>query len=644
MKTRNILFTGLVSVAALLSSCNDFQEINEDPNLVGEDKVKPQWFLNASIMGDQMNPEIAERIFILYWDRASRFNRGSGFTIGTDNNDYSTIYLSNDYAVGWLNQVTKAIQLGEQMVANGEADTYPYYKNVIQMSRIWRAYLNSEVADGFGPIPALAAFSGVPAEYDSVEAIYQFILKELREAESALDPSLDMSAMANEDAFYAGNVAKWKKYANSLRMRLAMRISAVDPALAKAEFEDAASKTFISEPTDIASVQEKEGWDELTSVMSRPWNAQPISVTINNMMIGLGGIDFQVPAAIKEDVVLKDARNYLGLRLEKHLPVSTNDPAAGYFFDALPSKIDPRATKLFHIPGYDDGTVYFSNIGLADKARLADPATGNVEDNNKTYLELNVKYTWNTWVAGKWDKYSALTSELTGASKTYPSLSKIYRESTNKRVWFGPWETEFLLAEAALYGWNVSGSAKSHYEAGIAASFEYHGVSEFLNDYLSSTEYNRVGTSVAFDHTAEAKSYTAEYVDGYTGEKKTTTYTYPKNSIYKNGTVNNDKLTKIISQKYLAQVPWLPLEAWSDHRRLGLPFFENQAVEIDYNVSSNELPLTRANCKECKWEFYQERLRYPANMEINSKDSYMKAVELLGGADLISTPLWWAKH
>ena len=644
MKTRNILFTGLVSVAALLSSCNDFQEINEDPNLVGEDKVKPQWFLNASIMGDQMNPEIAERIFILYWDRASRFNRGSGFTIGTDNNDYSTTYLSNDYAVGWLNQVTKAIQLGEQMVANGEADTYPYYKNVIQMSRIWRAYLNSEVADGFGPIPALAAFSGVPAEYDSVEAIYQFILKELREAESALDPSLDMSAMANEDAFYAGNVAKWKKYANSLRMRLAMRISAVDPALAKAEFEDAASKTFISEPTDIASVQEKEGWDELTSVMSRPWNAQPISVTINNMMIGLGGIDFQVPAAIKEDVVLKDARNYLGLRLEKHLPVSTNDPAAGYFFDALPSKIDPRATKLFHIPGYDDGTVYFSNIGLADKARLADPATGNVEDNNKTYLELNVKYTWNTWVAGKWDKYSALTSELTGASKTYPSLSKIYRESTNKRVWFGPWETEFLLAEAALYGWNVSGSAKSHYEAGIAASFEYHGVSEFLNDYLSSTEYNRVGTSVAFDHTAEAKSYTAEYVDGYTGEKKTTTYTYPKNSIYKNGTVNNDKLTKIISQKYLAQVPWLPLEAWSDHRRLGLPFFENQAVEIDYNVSSNELPLTRANCKECKWEFYQERLRYPANMEINSKDSYMKAVELLGGADLISTPLWWAKH
>ena len=60
----------------------------------------------------------------------------------------------------WLNQATKAVQLGEKKVADGEADLYPYYKNVIQMARIWRAYLNSEVSDGFGPIPALDAFFG----------------------------------------------------------------------------------------------------------------------------------------------------------------------------------------------------------------------------------------------------------------------------------------------------------------------------------------------------------------------------------------------------------------------------------------------------------------------------------------------------
>ena len=80
------------------------------------------------------------------------------------------------------------------------------------------------------------------------------------------------------------------------------------------------------------------------------------------------------------------------------------------------------------------------------------------------------------------------------------------------------------------------------------------------------------------------------------------TYTYPKNSIYRGGAYNNDAMTKIFTQKYIAQVPWLPEEAWSDHRRIGLPFFENQAVEKDYNPL-NQVPLTVATSKECLWNF-----------------------------------------
>ena len=246
MNTKIKIFAILTFATALFASCNDFQEINEDPNQVGEDKVQPQWFLNNSIVGAQMNPNIAERIFILEWNRASRFNRGGGFTIGTDNNDWNTEYLSNSYAVRWLNTATKAIQLAEKKIADGEGTLFPYYANVAQMARIWRAYLNAEVSDCFGPIPALSAFTGVPGQYDSVEAIYTFILQELKEAEAALDPSIDMNPMAAEDAFYAGNIANWKRYANSLRMRYAMRMVDVNPTLAQSEFQDAASKTYIS--------------------------------------------------------------------------------------------------------------------------------------------------------------------------------------------------------------------------------------------------------------------------------------------------------------------------------------------------------------------------------------------------------------
>ena len=58
MNTKNKILAGLFSMAALFSSCNDFQEINEDPNQVDESKVKPEWFLNASIVGDQMYPDL----------------------------------------------------------------------------------------------------------------------------------------------------------------------------------------------------------------------------------------------------------------------------------------------------------------------------------------------------------------------------------------------------------------------------------------------------------------------------------------------------------------------------------------------------------------------------------------------------------
>ena len=102
----------------------------------------------------------------------------------------------------------------------------------------------------------------------------------------------------------------------------------------------------------------------------------------------------------------------------------------------------------------------------------------------------------------------------------------------------------------------------------------------------------------------------------------------------------NDALTKIITQKYIAQVPWLPEEVWSDHRRLGLPFFENQAVEKDYNPL-NQVPLTVATSKECRWDFYPKRYRYPANIQTNNQVGYAQALQLLGGPDLTTTPLWW---
>ena len=98
---------------------------------------------------------------------------------------------------------------------------------------------------------------------------------------------------------------------------------------------------------------------------------------------------------------------------------------------------------------------------------------------------------------------------------------------------------------------------------------------------MQSESYNRAGNSVKWDHTTEPPATMAmNYVNGYTNEPGTMTFTFPKNHLYKNGSVSNDLLTKVITQKYISQLPWAPIEAWNDHRRLGLPFLENPAVDL----------------------------------------------------------------
>lgn len=532
MKTKNIIILGALAVASLttVTSCNDFEDINKDPNKADLEQVEPEWFLNGSIGDAQMNPEIAERIFILYWKRAARFDRGSGFAIGTDNDDYNRLYLtSNSYGVGWLNKANQAIEVGEEKIKLDVDNAYPYYRNIPNMARIWRAYLNSELSDNFGPIPALSAFTGVPGEYNKVEDIYTYILKELKEAVASLDESIDMSAMSKYDPFFGGDIKKWKKYGNSLRMRLAMRLTAVNPSLAQAEFEDAAKGEFIASMDDIAQVAEKDGWDPYTGVMTRTWNNQAMSTTFNNLVVGLGGVEFPVPDELKSN--LKDPYTYLGQNVSLHFPTTTNDPCAGYFFDGIPQYIDPRAPQLYSIPGYDDGVVYPSYIGAASEVKdeitliagdYTDVLTG--QKVSAPEVKLPMKYSWTTVVAGNWNDKAGLVGDYTSYNYNFPSLADKFRHSTNKRVWFGPWESYFLLAEAAVYGWNVPGSAKDNYEKGIAASFEYNGVSDKLLEYLQSKAYNRVGTSVAFDHTVEAKAYTINYYDAYTKQNKTTTY------------------------------------------------------------------------------------------------------------------------
>ena len=654
MKTMNKLFLGLGFCAGLVS-CSDFDEVNTNPTAAGEEYVKPQYALNNSIGQAQMNPGTAERIVVYNWASAARICGEMSFlNVGRYSDDYTSAYYYPDLSAS-IKNATLAITAVENQLeaATTTAHEKEFFPNVKQFARIWRAYLISEFVDNFGPYP-IESFLGENPVFNSEKDDYEFILKELKEAAAAINTSvLPVEAEGKCDPF--DNVkydpVKWQKYANSLRMRLAMRLSNIDKATAQTEFEDAAKGNKILTADEMFAVKENDGWDVFSGVYTRSFDDQVLSSTVANLLTNLGGI--KVTEQRSDLASYVKPANYLGIKYDRHYVANTDNPTKQYWLDGMPENLDPRALKIFCLPDDENAENYidkYNDRTAKDFVLYTVDENGNPMIPNKDNpgeIKIDATRCWNGYPAGSrggWSPtlaYNQLVTNGYGPGCTLPMLGKDYCQGKS-RIFFAAWETYFLLAEASLYGWNTGTTAKEAYENGIKASFEYFGVSEYVNDYLNSTNYNRVGTSVKFDHTTEPTAEQMTYVDGYSKEQKTVTYEYPTASKTLYGKALNDHLTKIITQKFIAQTPYLVLEMWSDFRRLGLPFFEIPANESSMTGSDMVNAWNPNSWKDGqKWEFYPQRMRYPSSLENADPEGYKQAVELLGGSDNIITPLWW---
>lgn len=639
MKNINKFAYTLGISSLLFTACSDFDEVNTDPTATTIDQSRVEYAINKSITDAQQNPDVAERAFVLNWKTTGRQHFRSGISVGSYNDDWINAYYNQ--SADWQKSATLAITLADDKIKKGltghDAEMIP---NMKQIARIWRVYLMSEFVDNFGSLPK-NAFQGSNPEFNSTKDIYYFLFEELKDAVKSLNLAVKPEDSEKKyDRAYGFDFSKWVKFSNSMRMRLAMRLSEIDPSKAQSEFEDAVKGGYINMNADNFTVKEKPGWDALTGVMSREWNSQQLSATLNNLMIGLGGVktaDQLTDAKFQSHI---KAADYMGARYEKHYSLYTNEPGAGFWFDGLHNMIDPRAYALFCIPGDLDNQNYclypsWTNDAKTQKMNL-------LKDDKKTTLEeIDATFTWNAPAIGSQGDKGAL-NQVYSYEGTNPRLVAKYRKSESSRIFFGAWESYLLIAEASVRGWASTMSGKDAYEAGIRASFEYNEVSKFADAYLGSTEYNNVGTSVAWDHIAEPPATKEmKMIDGYTKEAKSFTYKYPvaSQTLYKKAL--NDKLTKIITQKFIANMPWLPMESWSDHRRLGLPFFETPAVELPLI----DMPsLTKSNYMNQTIMFFPQRLKFPSSLANNNPDGYKQAVEMLGGPDNVFTPLWWAKH
>ncbi len=163
----------------------------------------------------------------------------------------------------------------------------PETKSINAIARIWRAFVLHRQTDYYGPIPySEIGLGGRTVKYDSQKDVYYGLFKELDEATADLKSSLTQTSFdATTDVIFQGNNAKWVKFANTLRLRLALRVSNVDPAKAKVEAEAAVAGGVMTDLVDdgyiAVTAQRQNGLNRIAD-----WNEFRMSSLMESIMVG----------------------------------------------------------------------------------------------------------------------------------------------------------------------------------------------------------------------------------------------------------------------------------------------------------------------------------------------------------------------
>ncbi|WP_163379037.1 SusD/RagB family nutrient-binding outer membrane lipoprotein [Cyclobacterium sp. SYSU L10401] len=217
-------FTGLVMAFVMVfASCTeDWNEMNINPNQPSEVPASNVLGAGMTVVAGQL---FGERIGIYYagtWSgQLAAIGAGDyEFRVDINNGQWDNLYRAMAYFV----------DAGKIAREGGN-------QNLEAVSLIMKAYTGHQVTDMWGDIPYTQAFlldeEGILSpEFDSQAVVYDKILSELDQANSMLDPN--GMALGVGDFIYGGDIMQWKKFANSIRLRVAMRMSSVVPQEAAA--------------------------------------------------------------------------------------------------------------------------------------------------------------------------------------------------------------------------------------------------------------------------------------------------------------------------------------------------------------------------------------------------------------------------
>jgi hypothetical protein len=520
------LFFALVAV---VPACTDkFEEYNTDKSQLMEVGTKElaAMFSRSQVQGSS-------------WLTTDNYSRMSS-TVANHFCGYTACGITNQETnimrTGWHNTGFNIIYSSAYPPLKSVMDVAGSGSPAYHVALIWKVFLMHRMTDLWGPVPYTDAGSGNESvAYESQQEVYDLMFEDLAVATAALTEELgknpDLNVFAAGDMIYQGQVSKWIKFGNTLRLRLAVRISNVDPAKAKTEAEAAVKGSLLETNDD----------DALLSVTK-----------LNSSGNGIPRMEsfYQDVMSASMESVLK---GYQDPRMEEFFsPVEYNSviEAAGYPEELKANVGGYHGMANGFYPDYVNYYRSFSTYG----SRFA--------DGNQYITPINIMH----------------------AAEAY-----------------------FLKAEGAWRGWSMGGDAQSFYEKGIEISIKQ------------------------WKGTTYSQTVIANYINSTATPMAPDNYPYNDPAMtdipVKFSTDRDKQFEQIMTQKWLALWP-ISFEAWAEYRRTRLPkiYAKKYSANDNVSVSSGKI-VTRLPYTD------DEKAAQPGEIE--------KAIELLGGPDLETTPLWW---
>ncbi|MFP4227916.1 MAG: SusD/RagB family nutrient-binding outer membrane lipoprotein [Salinivenus sp.] len=252
---KTLTFAGLAALIVSLGGC-DITSLNDNPNQP-TDAEPPKLLSNTQAeLADQYWQDYPGGFWVRYaqywttnqYTDADRYEYASSRP-GSLNSLWGNFYLN-------LNNLQEIIRINRE--SPDQAQAFGPNDNQIAVAKIMQAWTLKTMTDMFGPIPLSDALDGrsdsdaFTPEYDGQEAVYDSLLTMLTDASQRIDTGT--SALSSGDKMYDGDMSKWKKFANALKMRVAITMADKEPDVAEEALEEAIDAGAFESNDDNATM------------------------------------------------------------------------------------------------------------------------------------------------------------------------------------------------------------------------------------------------------------------------------------------------------------------------------------------------------------------------------------------------------